>query len=127
MASERDPDPRDPSALLPLAPRDFLLLLALSDGPCHGYGLIEACERLGGGRVTMDPANLYRSLKRLGRDGLVADAGRRPSRQAGGERRRYYEITSYGRAVVVVEAQRLDALAELARRRRLIGADGEPG
>ena len=126
MNPSESKDRDDPLALLPLAPRDFLLLLALSDGPGHGYRLIEACENLGAGRVKMDPANLYRSLKRLDRKGLVVDAGRKPTRGAGGERRRYFEITPFGRAVVTAEAERLDALADLARQRQLIGEGSKP-
>jgi DNA-binding PadR family transcriptional regulator len=110
----------DPATLLPLAPREFLILLALAKGRCHGYGLIQESERLSDGRVAMDPANLYRTLKRLGRDGLVSDAGKAPSEEAGGERRRYYEITPLGRSVVAAEAERLARLAEVARERALI-------
>ena len=31
----------EPTALLPLKPRDFLILVALADGPLHGYGIIQ--------------------------------------------------------------------------------------
>jgi hypothetical protein len=49
---------RNPADLLPLAPREFLVLLALAAGRSHGYGLIQETERLSDGRVAMDPANL---------------------------------------------------------------------
>jgi DNA-binding PadR family transcriptional regulator len=111
---------RDPADLLPLAPREFLVLLALAAGRSHGYGLIQESERLSDGRVAMDPANLYRTLKRLVREGLVEDAGKSPSTDAGGERRRYYEITVLGHRVVAAEAERVGRLAEVARERALI-------
>jgi DNA-binding PadR family transcriptional regulator len=111
---------REPTDLLPLAPRELLILLALAAGRSHGYGLIQECERLSDGRVAMDPANLYRTLKRLVRDGLVEDAGKAPSDEAGGERRRYYAITALGQQVVAAEAERIGRLAEIARERALI-------
>ena len=111
---------RNPADLLPLAPREFLVLLALAAGRSHGYGLIRETERLSDGRVAMDPANLYRTLKRLVREGLVEDAGQAPSAEAGGERRRYYEITALGHRLVAAEAERIGRLAEVARERALI-------
>lgn len=110
----------DPADLLPLAPREFLILLALAGGRSHGYGLIQESERLSDGCVAMDPANLYRTLKRLTREGLVEDVGRAPSEEASGERRRYYAITPLGQRVVAAEAERIGRLADIARERALI-------
>ena len=69
--------------------RDYLLLFALSGGPRHGYGLVKDVERDTAGEVTIDPANLYRSIKRLTKDGLVAEADD-PGEATAAERRRYY-------------------------------------
>ncbi len=105
---------------LPLQPRDYLMLFALSAGRRHGYGLIKDVEEDTAGAVTIDPANLYRSIKRLTKDGLVADADAPDGETAGDERRRYYRITPLGKRVVKAEAARLADLATLARARRLI-------
>ena len=105
---------------LPLQPRDFLMLFALSAGQRHGYGLIKDVEEDTGGKVIIDPANLYRSIKRLTKDGLVADADAPKGAAPGDERRRYYRITPLGKRVVKAEAARLADLATLARARRLI-------
>jgi len=107
----------DLQQFLPLQPRDYLLLFALSGGPRHGYGLIKDVERDTAGEVTIDPANLYRSIKRLTKDGLVAEAD---APDDAGERRRYYRITPLGTRVVRAEAARLAELASLAKARKLI-------
>ena len=107
---------------LPLHPKDFLILLALAAGDRHGYGLILDLEDLSDGRIRIDPANLYRSIKKLVRDGLVVDAGRRPAEDD--QRRRYYAITAEGRRVATAEASRLERLTAVARSRQLIPDPG---
>jgi DNA-binding PadR family transcriptional regulator len=105
-------------AYLPLSPRDYLVLLALVDGPAHGYGILKAIES-GSGGVPFDPANLYRSLRKLSRDGLVLEAAVRERHTAGGPGRRY-RLTSLGRRVLTAEAQRLAWLTDAARARHLV-------
>jgi DNA-binding PadR family transcriptional regulator len=121
MRSNR-PAPRA-ETLLPLAPRDYLILFALTDGALHGHGLLKAIESAAGG-VTFDPANLYRSLRKLHRDGLVADSGR-TGVGSGGPMRRCYRLTRDGRAVLTAEARRLAALTDEARARRLVPSSPE--
>jgi len=113
--------PMDPEvqAHLPLHPRDHLILLALASGPMHGYGIIKEITRDSGGTVAMDPANLYRSIKRLRRSGLVREA-EEVEEEPPSERRRYYSTTRLGDRVVRAEAERLAGLTVVARRRRLV-------
>jgi len=111
-------DPRDK---LPLSPRDFLILLVLADGPLHGYGILAAVEGRVGNDVPLDPANLYRSLKRLRRDGIVEEAEPPTDDEAPLEQRRYFRLTSFGREVAVEEAARLARLTRVALKARLIG------
>lgn len=116
----------EPEELLPLNPRDFLILFCLaSSGEQHGYGIVKAVERQSDGTVRLDPANLYRSIKRLMRDGLVVEADRRITPDTESERRRYYTTTGLGRRVVALEAARLARLADAARAGRLIPLEGE--
>ena len=109
----------DPNRHLPLSPRDFLVLLVLADGPLHGYGIMAAVEERVGDDVPLDPANLYRTLKRLRRDGIVDEAPT-PDSEAPLEQRRYFELTPLGRAVAAAEARRLAALTAVAVEARLI-------
>ena len=95
---------------LPLAPRDLLILAVLAEGPLHGYGLIKAVEARSRAGVLLDPANLYRVLRRMGGLGWIRDA-----RAAGDGRRRTYEITPDGSAVLRAELGRLERLLEQAR------------
>lgn len=110
----------DPLDHLPLSPRDFLILLVLADGPLHGYGILKAVEARVGDEVPLDPANLYRSLKRLRRDAIVEEAEAPPRDDPPPEQRRYFALTAFGREVVAAEAARLERLTDVARRARLI-------
>lgn len=105
----------------PPGPRDFLILLALAGGAFHGYGLIKAIEAESEGRVRMDPANLYRALRRLERDGLIEESSGPDSN--GGPERRYFRLTPLGRRVASDEAARMHRLAKLARARKLLPGD----
>ncbi len=107
-------------SLLPLNPREYLILFALVEGERHGYGIVKDVMAQTDGQVRMDPANLYRVIKRLIRDGLVVAAGKRPAPESDHERRRYYAITKLGHDVVAAEAARLDQLTQAARARNLI-------
>jgi DNA-binding PadR family transcriptional regulator len=100
-------DPRDH---LPLKPVDLEILIALADDERHGYGLVQAIEAHTNGLLALDPGNLYRVIKRLLADGLVAEAGQRAAADAEGERRRYYRLTPLGGRVLAAELDRLRAL-----------------
>jgi len=100
----------DPRAHLPLKPVDLELLLALAGEDRHGYGLVQAIAAHTNGLMALDPGNLYRVIKRLLADGLVAEAGQRSAPDEGGERRRYYHLTPLGGRVLAAELERLRAL-----------------
>ncbi len=111
-----------PDDLLPLQPRDYLILLALADGGMHGHGILKLVEEHSGG-VLLDPANLYRSLRKLERDGLAAELENPPPAEDA-RQRRYYRLTSFGRGVLEAESTRLARLTDAARARDLV-ADTE--
>jgi DNA-binding PadR family transcriptional regulator len=96
---------------LPLRPVDFHILLVLTDAPMHGYGMVKEIEARSGGRIRLEPGNLYRYLRRLVDGGLVAPDVRRLARDSDDERRRYYRITSLGKRVLGAEGARMRALA----------------
>jgi DNA-binding PadR family transcriptional regulator len=102
--------PPDPRTFLPLKPVDLQLLLALAERDLHGYGLVQAIAEGTDGLVNLDPGNLYRVIKRLLADALIAEADRRASPEAGEERRRYYRLTALGGRVLAAEVRRLRAL-----------------
>jgi DNA-binding PadR family transcriptional regulator len=116
--------PPDPRAHLPLRPVDLQLLLALALGERHGYALVQAIAAGTDGLVQLDPGNLYRVIKRLLADGLVAEAPRRAMAEATGERRRYYQLTPLGTRVLTAELRRLEALVRSPAVRTLVS--GQP-
>lgn len=103
---------------LPLAPRDLLILAVLAEGPLHGYGIIKAVEERSESGVLLDPANLYRALRRMRSLEWI-----REDDEAVG-RRRIHLITPRGREVLQAETRRLERL--LGHVRPAL-ADGEPG
>ena len=115
--------PEHPESLLPLTPATLHVLLALAGEERHGYGIILDVERRTGGTLRLGPGTLYGSLKRMLGEGLIEECGERADPQLGDERRRYYRITGFGRAVASAEARRLAALVETARAHRLIGPE----
>ena len=95
---------------LPLAPRDLLILAVLAEAPLHGYGLIKAVEERSRSGVLLDPANLYRVLRRMCALGWI-----RRTKDSEESRRRTYEIAGEGRAVLRAELSRLERLLDQVR------------
>ena len=101
-------------SLLPLPPATFHVLLALSTGERHGYGILQDIEARTGGELRMSAGTLYRTIQRLVEQGLIEEPG--GVRLPGGDsRRRYYRITGFGEAVVKADAERLADLVRMAR------------
>ena len=108
------PDPTDVTALLPLPPATFHILLALAAGDRHGYGIIQDVETRTDGALRLSPGTLYRTIQRLLEQGLIVEPKRRPDPQDD-PRRRYYRITPYGTAAARAESRRLTQLVRLAK------------
>lgn len=104
----------DPQTLLPLPPHDVQLLLALREGPLHGYGMMKAVEAQSRGRLRVELGSLYRMLQRLERDGLIEEAEGLRDGSSPGRERRSYRTTRLGNAVLAAELDRLRSLLDLA-------------
>ncbi len=109
----------DPEAALPLTPVAFEILLSLAEGDRHGYHIMQAVERRTGGRISLHAGTLYRALARLVEATMIEELDERPD-PATDERRRYYRLTPYGRAVAQAEAARLESQVQAARSLRLL-------
>lgn len=90
---------------------EFHVLLALVNGPRHGYGIMQDVEALSDGRVRLGPGTLYTAIKRLRAAGLIAEC------DADADRRRCYRLTAKGKSAGAEEAQRLADLLRVARKR----------
>jgi DNA-binding PadR family transcriptional regulator len=110
-----------PEDLLPLTPAVFHILLALAGGERHGYDIMREVDIITVGKMQMGPGTLYGSIKRMLRDGLIAESDERPDPALDDSRRRYYQMTEFGRRVLTAESDRLASLVEVARRRDLLG------
>lgn len=97
-----------------LKPADFHILLALAEGPLHGYGIMKHVERDTAGEVALEIGSLYRLLARLVTEGLIDPV------DTAGERHRDYRITAAGRRALKSEAVRLANVVTLVRARRLL-------
>ena len=89
----------DPSALI---------LTSLAGGPRHGYAIMTDVAGFSG--VSMEPGTLYGALSRLERRGWV-----RPL--ATQERRRPYEITAAGEAVLAEQLASMQRVVRIGRQR----------
>lgn len=113
----------DVERLLPLAPAALHILIALGEGEKHGYAVMQEVAGRTGGKVRMSPGTLYGSLRKMLDEGLIEELFRR-GEDPGGERRRYYRVTKFGRAVAAAEAERLAALLHHARLNGLVPRKG---
>ena len=103
----------------PLTPALFNVLLALTDGDKHGYGIMKEVSSQTEGEVQLSTGTLYGIIKRLLSTGWIKEV-RGPAAKSDDPRRRYYRLTEEGREIAVAEAKRLEKLVERARHKRLI-------
>ena len=101
--------------LLPLPQAVFQILVALADQDRHGYAIMQDVAARTNGALKLSPGTLYGSIKRMLEDGLIVEVDVRPSPDEDDERRRYYRITQFGRAIAQAEADRLTVLLRQAR------------
>ena len=94
-----------------LRPIELHVLLALTAGPMHGYGLVRRIDEDSDGRLRLLPGNLYTVIRRLEAEGLVCESRTKPTPHDD-QRRRYYQLTTEGRRVLSREARHLENLVE---------------
>ena len=73
------------------------------------------------GEIVLQTGALYRTLRRLLNDQLIDECDRPAGAESDDERRRYYEPTPLGRAVLEAEVNRMARLVRAAR----LTADGK--
>lgn len=70
------------------------LLLLLHQGPAHGYNLMESLKELGFAEDPVDSGTVYRSLREMEEEGLVASEW--DTEASAGPARRVYRLTAEG-------------------------------
>lgn len=103
----------------PLTPAVLHILLALSTGERHGYGIMKQVEEDSLSKVSMGAGTLYGSLKRMLDAGLVAESDKRIDPEMDDARRIYYKITGAGEQALAAELERLEHLVTLSAGRKL--------
>ena len=114
--------PRGLDHLLPLKPKTLHILLALADGPRHGYNIMQDVAARTDGQVRVWPAAMYGALRELEELDLIVESDKRPSDDD--ERRRYFALTALGTRVLNAEVQRLEAIVDQARASRALRKPG---
>lgn len=105
-----------PHEHLPLTEATFLILLSLAPGPNHGYAILKDVQILSEQRVHLSTGTLYGVLKRLLELGWIAryeEAEPIPT----GRPTHTYQLTEPGRLILSAEQERMQSLADIARRR----------
>jgi PadR family transcriptional regulator, regulatory protein PadR len=94
-----------------LSSTSLLVLLALRDGPAHGYGILQRATELDVGAVP-PVATLYATLDRLVRTGLIAEDR---EEIVDGRARRFYVATDEGHDALGAEVDRMERAVALVR------------
>ncbi len=105
----------------PLYPQAFHILLALAEGPVHGYAVMQHLVDAG---IKVGPGTVYGALHRMQNAGWVeqarAEKARGPLKQ-----RQSYVLTEEGRGVLRHEARRVVRAADLVRAHAVLGDEGD--
>ena len=110
--------PRGVDHLVPLKPKVLHILLALADGPRHGYSIMQEVAERTDGHVRVWPAGMYGTLRELEDLDLIVESDKRPD--GDDERRRYFALTPLGKRVLSSEVRRLAAIVDHARASRAL-------
>jgi DNA-binding PadR family transcriptional regulator len=107
----------------PVPSAAFQILLALAGGVLHGYAIMRQVEEQTNGRMRLGPGTLYSSIQALLEEGFIVEVESSAVSSAGGERRRFYRLTSAGRKLARAEAERLADLLRVARVKKIYGGE----
>ena len=102
----------------PLTPAVLHILLALSTGERHGYGIMKQVVSESQGKVKMGPGTLYGSLGRMMEAGLIRESDKKVDPELDDERRVYYKITALGQATLAAELERYREVVAVAKRKQ---------
>ncbi len=111
---------RSVERLLPLKPKVLHILLAVADGPRHGYSIMQGVGERTEGQVGLWPAALCGLLRGLEKADFMVEADIRPAAEKDDERRRYFALTPHGKRVLDAEVRRLEAIVNHARSSRAL-------
>lgn len=88
----------------PLSESYYYILLCLSKGANHGYGIMQMTEQLSGGEVTIGSGTMYGATSNMMKKGWIKEI---MSNEPGVERKRLYCLTESGEEALQAELKRL--------------------
>ena len=94
------------------------IMLALAEGPKHGYAIKRQVETRTDGAIRLGPGTLYEAIQRLEDAGFIEES---PAKAGGGPtngqqaQRRYYRLTERGVRSLKDELRQLGQLVDAAR------------
>jgi DNA-binding PadR family transcriptional regulator len=108
--------------LLPLREPTFYILLSLTGGEMHGYGIMKTIEQLSRGKLRLSTGTLYEALARLVDLEWIERVDSpaqvvEPDADQRSKTRKAYRISRLGRRVLRAELNRMQALISTARQR----------
>lgn len=109
-----------------LTPAMLHILVALADGPLHGYGILKRVDEFTESSFKLGPGTLYRTLPRLVGLGLIRESEERPSPEDDDERRLYYRLTERGAKAATGEVLRMERVLDHARSTRMLAPGRTP-
>lgn len=101
--------------------RTLQILLALAEGPLHGYGIRQSVQERTGGAVHLGSGTLYEAVHRLLQQQWIEEVDAPDAeRTSGGPPRRFYALAAGGRAALAEELRRMDDVVRHARALHLL-------
>lgn len=88
----------------PMSESYFYILLCLSKGANHGYGIMQMTKKLSGGEVTIGSGTMYGATSNMMKKGWIQEM---LSNDTGIERKRLYALTEAGAEALHMEIHRL--------------------
>ena len=88
----------------PMSESYYYILLCLSKGANHGYGIMQMTEKLSDGDVTIGSGTMYGATSNMMKKGWIKEI---MSDAPGIERKRLYSLTEEGREALDNEIKRL--------------------
>jgi len=88
----------------PMSESYYYILLCLSKGANHGYGIMQMTEQLSEGEVTIGSGTMYGATSNMMKKGWIKEI---MSTEAGVERKRLYCLTESGVEALQTEINRL--------------------
>ena len=93
----------------PMSESYYYILLCLSKGANHGYGIMQMTEKLSRGEVTIGSGTMYGATSNMMKKGWIKEI---MSDGVGMERKRLYSLTTTGEEALQNEIARLRRMLE---------------